>query len=79
MNDDIIYIGDLVAVKKKLQKFIALPDWGIVVQETTIIPADIPDGDDMGPIDSFLVFFPSTDETLTIPKNCLRKVYVIEE
>lgn len=79
MNDDTIYIGDLVSVKKKLLRFISLPEWGIVLEETTIIPADIPDHEDIGTIESFIVFFPASDETLTIPKNCLIKVHIVEE
>ena len=74
-----INIGDLVVIKEKLQKLIAIPDWGIVINETQIIATNNPKKDDFGPIESFVIFFPSTDETLTIPKNCIRKIIVIEE
>lgn len=79
MTEKKIYIGDLVAVKKELQRFIALPEWGIVLEETKIIPTDVPAEDDIDPIDSFIVFFPSDNETLTIPKSCLIKITIIEE
>ena len=79
MTDTTIYIGDLVAVKKELQKFISLPEWGIVIDETTIIPSDLPPEEEMGPIDSWVVFFPNNDDTLTIPKNCLIKISIVEE
>ena len=79
MYDEAIYIGDLVSVKEKLQRFIALPDWGIVLEETIIIPADIPEHESLDPIESFVVFFPASDETLTIPKNCLKKITILKE
>jgi hypothetical protein len=79
MGKDEIYIGDLVSIKKKLQILIALPDWGIVIEETNII-SNYTDADGvLEPIDSFVVFFPATDETLTIPKNCLIKINIVEE
>ena len=79
MSDTTICIGDLVTVKKELQKFIALPEWGIVINETVIIPSDLPPEEQMDPIDSFVVFFPSNDDTLTIPKKCLKKIVILEE
>ena len=79
MSKETIYIGDLVVIKEKLQKLISLPDWGIVINETQIIASDIPEDDDIGPIDSYIVFFPATDDIFTIPKTCLRKIIVIEE
>ena len=79
MPNKLIDIGDLVSIKKKLQKLIALPDWGIVIQATTIIAADIPEDEEFDPIDAFLVFFPATDETLTIPANCLKKILMVTE
>ena len=77
-SDTEIYIGDLVCLKKPIQKLIAIPDWGIVLEETTILPSSLPD-EDLEAIDSWVIFFPSHDETLTIPKNCVRKIKVIEE
>ena len=79
MYDQTIYIGDLVSIKEKLQRFIALPDWGIVLEETVIVPAEVADDESLDPIESFIVFFPSSDETLTIPKNCLKKIVVVKE
>jgi hypothetical protein len=79
MPDTTIYIGDLVAVKKELQRFISLPEWGIVIDETTIIPSDLPEDEEMDPIDSWVVFFPNNDDTLTIPKNCLKKIVILDE
>lgn len=79
MYDQTIYIGDLVSIKEKLQRFIALPEWGIVLEETLIIPAEVSEGESLDPIDSFIVFFPTTDETLTIPKKCLKKITIVKE
>ena len=79
MPNVIINIGDLVSIKEKLKKFISLPDWGIVIEETIIIAADVPESEEFDPIDAFLVFFPSTDETLTIPANCLKKILMVKE
>ncbi len=79
MPNTTIYIGDLVSIKKKLQRFIAIPKWGIVIDETVIIPADVPDNESIEPIDSFIVYFPASDETFTIPENCLKKITLVEE
>ena len=79
MKEDTIKVGDLVVVKDKLQKIVALREWGIVISETLIIAADISDDEDFEPIESFIIFFPADDDTLTIPKNCLKKIVVIEE
>lgn len=78
MSKDAIYIGDLVMVKIELQKVVDLKDWGIVVDEATIIPSDIPN-EQLEPIDSWVIFFPATDDTFTIPKNCVSKVTIIQE
>tara|TARA_Y100000593_G_scaffold92588_1_gene184739 strand:- start:2875 stop:3120 length:246 start_codon:yes stop_codon:yes gene_type:complete len=74
----IICIGDLVVVKEELQRVVDIKDWGIVIDEATILPSDVPD-DKLEAIDSWVVFFPSTDDTFTIPKNCVRKIVVIQE
>ena len=79
MSDTTIHIGDLVSVKKELHRFITLPEWGIVIEETVIIASDIPENEEFEPIESFVVFFPSNDDTLTIPKNCLKKITIVEE
>jgi len=76
MKDLPIYIGDLVAVKEELQRVVDLKDWGIVIDEATILPSDVPN-EDLEPIDSWVIFFPATDDTFTIPKNCVRKINVI--
>ena len=73
-----ICIGDLVCLKKPIQKLIGIPDWGIVLYETTILPSSLPE-EEIEKIDSWVIFFPSHDETLTIPKNCVRKITVMEE
>jgi len=78
MEAEKINIGDLVVVKKELQRFVALPEWGIVLEEAMIIPVEVPD-ENFEPIDSFIVFFPSEDSSLTIPKSCLRKITILEE
>ena len=73
-----IYIGDLVKVKDELEKVVNFPDWGIVIDEATILPTDVPN-EQLEPIDSWIVFFPATDDTFTIPKNCLKKILIIQE
>lgn len=78
MHDSAIYIGDLVVVKEELQRVVDLKDWGIVIDEATILPSDVPN-EELEPIDSWVIFFPATDDTFTIPKNCVRKINVIEE
>jgi len=78
MKDTTIYIGDLVVVKEELQRVVNLKDWGIVIDEATILPSDVPD-EELEPIDSWVVFFPASDDTFTIPKNCVRKIIVMEE
>ena len=78
MKDETIYIGDLVMVKIELQKVVNLRDWGIVVDEATILPSDVP-YEDLEAIDSWVIFFPATDDTFTIPKNCVSKITIIQE
>ena len=78
MANSSIYIGDLVVVKEELQRVVDLKDWGIVIDEATILPSDVPD-EELEPIDSWVVFFPATDDTFTIPKNCVRKINMIQE
>ena len=78
MKNDTIYIGDLVMVKEELHVVVDLKDWGIVIDEATILPSDVPN-EELEPIDSWVIFFPASDDTFTIPKNCVRKIQVIEE
>jgi len=79
MSDADIKVGDLVTVKEELQKLVDIRDWGIAINETTILPTDLPENENIDPIDSLIVFFPSTDDTFTIPRNCLRKICFIVE
>ena len=73
MSKDKVYIGDLIMIKVELQRVVNLKDWGIVIEEATILPSDVPD-EKLEPIDSWVVYFPSTDDTFTIPKNCVTKI-----
>ena len=73
MSKDKVYIGDLIMIKAELQRVVNLKDWGIVIDEATILPSDVPD-EKLEPIDSWVVYFPSTDDTFTIPKNCVTKI-----
>tara|TARA_B100000282_G_C31450818_1_gene362313 strand:+ start:140 stop:370 length:231 start_codon:yes stop_codon:yes gene_type:complete len=73
MSKDKVYIGDLIMIKVELQRVVNLKDWGIVIDEATILPSDVPD-EKLEPIDSWVVYFPSTDDTFTIPKNCVTKI-----
>ena len=73
MSKDKVYIGDLIMIKVELQRVVNLKDWGIVIDEATLLPSDVPD-EKLEPIDSWVVYFPSTDDTFTIPKNCVTKI-----
>ena len=73
-----ICIGDLVCIKKRIQILIGIPDWGIVIDETTIIPSSLPN-EELESIESWVIFFPALQETLTIPKNCIVKITLTEE
>ena len=73
MSKDKVYIGHLIMIKVELQRVVNLKDWGIVIDEATILPSDVPD-EKLEPIDSWVVYFPSTDDTFTIPKNCVTKI-----
>ena len=65
-------------IKEELHVVVDLKDWGIVIGEATILPSDVPN-EELEPIDSWVIFFPATDDTFTIPKNCVRKIEVIQE
>ena len=73
MSKDKVYIGHLIMIKVELQRVVNLKDWGIVIDEATILPSDVPD-EKLEPIDSWGVYFPSADATITIPKNCVTKI-----
>jgi hypothetical protein len=78
MSKDKVYIGDLIMIKVELQRVVNLKDWGIVIDEATILPSDVPD-EKLEPIDSWVVYFPSTDDTFTIPKNCVTKITLMQK
>ena len=73
-----ISIGDLVCIKQRIQILIGIPDWGIVIDETTILPSSLPH-EELESIDSWVIFFPALQESLTIPKNCVTKITIMDE
>ena len=76
--DNVLFIGDLVVIKKDLRDVVGIPYVGIIIGETQIIPADIVDLD-IDEIDSYNVYFLEIDTIYTIPKGCLEKLSIIQE
>ena len=75
---NILFIGDLVVVKKELQQIVGITEMGIIVSETKIIPSDI-DGLDIDEIEAFNVYFIEIDSIYTIPKRCVEKLTILQE
>ena len=75
---NILFIGDLVIVKKELQEIVGIKQIGIIVGETKIIPSDIVDFE-LEEIDSYNVYFADLDTMYTIPKGCVEKLLIIQE
>ena len=75
---NILFVGDLVIVKKELQKIVGIVCIGIIVGESKIIPSDIVDFD-LEEIDAYNVYFAELDTTYTIPKGCVEKLIIIQE
>lgn len=76
--DNSLNIGDLVIIRKELQKIVGINYTGIIISETKIIPSDIEDIE-LEEIDSFNVYFPNVEEVFTIPKTCLEKLPPLKE
>lgn len=76
--DNSLNIGDLVIIKRELQKIVGITYTGIIISETKIIPSDIKDIE-LDEIDSFNVYFPNIEEVYTIPKTCLEKLSILKE
>ena len=75
---NILFIGDLVIVKKELQEIVGITEIGIIIGETKIIPSDI-DGYDIDEIEAFNVYFIEIDTMYTIPKTCVEKLIILQE
>tara|TARA_R100000808_G_C2148045_1_gene156109 strand:- start:2219 stop:2452 length:234 start_codon:yes stop_codon:yes gene_type:complete len=75
---NILFIGDLVVVKKQLQSITGIYEIGIIIGETKIIPSDLSDIE-MDEIDSFNVYFPGLESLYTIPKTCVEKLIILQE
>jgi len=75
---NILFIGDLVIVKKELQEIVGIKQIGIIVGETKIIPSDIVDFE-LEEIDSYNVYFADLDTMYTIPKGCVEKLIILQE
>ena len=76
--DNVLFIGDLVVIKKDLRDVVGIPYVGIIIGETQIIPADIVDLD-IDEIDSYNIYFLEIDTMYTIPKGCVEKLVIIQE
>jgi hypothetical protein len=66
--DNVLFIGDLVVIKKDLREIVNLPQIGIIVGETQIVPYDIEDLD-IDEIDAYNIYFLEIDIIYTIPKT----------
>jgi hypothetical protein len=76
--DNVLFIGDLVVIKKDLREIVNLPQIGIIVGETQIVPYDIEDLD-IDEIDAYNIYFLEIDIIYTIPKGCVEKLILIQE
>jgi hypothetical protein len=76
--DNVLFVGDLVVIKKELQEIVNLKHVGIIIGETMIIPADI-EGLDMDEIESYNIYFLEIDTIFTVPKGCVEKLTIIQE
>ena len=76
--DNILFVGDLVIVKKELQDIVGIKQIGIIIGETKIIPSDIMDLE-LDEIDSYNVYFVELDTMYTIPKGCVEKLIILHE
>ena len=76
--DNILFVGDLVIIKKELQDIVGVKQIGIIIGETKIIPSEIA-GVDLEEIDSYNVYFVEIDTMYTIPKGCVEKLIILQE
>tara|TARA_B100000161_G_C33463093_1_gene374451 strand:+ start:351 stop:584 length:234 start_codon:yes stop_codon:yes gene_type:complete len=76
--DKVLFVGDLVVIKKDLRDVVGIPYVGIIIGETQIIPEDIVDLD-IDEIDSYNIYFLEIDTMYTIPKGCVEKLVIIQE
>lgn len=53
---NVLFVGDLVVVKRELQEVVGIKEIGIIVGETKIIPSDIEELD-LDEIDSYNIYF----------------------
>ena len=74
---NILFVGDLVVVKKELQEIVGVRCVGIIIGESKIIPSDIML--DLDEIESYDVYFAELDTTYTIPKGCVEKLTILQE
>ena len=75
---NILFVGDLVVVKKDLQEVVGIREIGIIVSETKIIPSDIEELD-LKEIDSYNIYFLEIDTLYTVPKGCVEKLVIQQE
>jgi hypothetical protein len=76
--NNVLFIGDLVVVKKDLREIVNITQIGIIVGETQIIPYDI-DELNIEEIDAYNIYFLEIDTIYTVPKGCVEKLVIIKE
>jgi len=76
--NNILFVGDLVIVKKELQEIVAITEIGIIIGETKIIPSDLEDFE-LDEIEAYNVYFAELDTMYTIPKTCVEKLIILQE
>ena len=75
---NILFIGDLVTVKRELQDIVGIREIGIIIGETKIIPSDI-EGFELKEIESYNIYFLEIETLYTIPKGCVEKLVIQQE
>jgi hypothetical protein len=75
---NVLFVGDLVVVKRELQEVVGIKEIGIIVGETKIIPSDIEELD-LDEIDSYNIYFLEIDTLYTVPKGCVEKLVIQQE
>ena len=72
MKEEELKVGDLVELKPKLKKILAVKGVGTIISTTIIKTNDFEGRWKSDAINAFLVYFPEDDYEYTIPINCLR-------
>jgi hypothetical protein len=65
-------VGDLVELKPRIRKILAVNGVGTITKQTTIRTSDFDQKWKEDSIEAFLVYFPEDDYEYTIPCGCLQ-------